>query len=129
GQGDPISVESGGGGATPGRVNSVNTDDIPPFVYPAFHQPETPVSTENVAIAAVVEDDVAVTEVIAHWNSGTGEKTATMFDDGAHQDFAAGDGVWGAPIGKFSTGTIVRYWVTAKDSAGQEGRFPFAGNP
>jgi len=122
-------VETGGGGASAGKENSVFTTDIPPFIYPAAHSPATPTSSSSVTLLAQVEDDVAVNGVTAHWDRGTGEQTAPMFDDGAHQDGPAGDGLYGAAIGTFATGSIVRYWFTARDGAGQEGRYPFAGNP
>ncbi|MBI4604038.1 MAG: CotH kinase family protein, partial [Planctomycetes bacterium] len=122
-------VEAGGSGATPGRQSSVFATDIPPFVWPAAHAPATPTASSPVTLLAQVEDDVAVASVTAHWDSGGGEQTAAMLDDGGHGDGAAGDGLYGVAIGAFSTGSIVRYWFTATDGLGQEGRFPFAGNP
>lgn len=127
---EPISVEArGGGGATPGRQNSAYALDIPPFIHPAGHYPAAPVSTTSVVLAAAVRDDAGVASVTAHWDAGTGEVTAPMFDDGEHDDAVAGDGIYGARIGSFPTGAIVRYWFTAADGAGQEGRYPFLGNP
>ncbi len=131
GAAEPIYVETGGGGATPGRENSVNTGDIPPFVYPVLISPETPAAADAVTILAVVADDRAVTRVTAHWDSGSGEQSRQMFDDGAHGDGVASDGVYGSAIGTFPTGSIVHYYVTAEDdhSPAQTGRFPFIGNP
>jgi PKD repeat protein len=126
---DPIYLEAFGGGASPGRRNAVDTTDLPPFVYPIEHVPEAPVASSPVAVRAFVRDDVSVASVTLHWDPGTGERTAVMFDDGAHSDDAAGDGIFGAAIGTFGTGSIVRYWVTALDGAGQDGSFPFEGNP
>ncbi len=129
GQIEPIYIETGGGGATPGRVNSVDTDDIPPFISDLEHAPSAPVSASVVTLVAAAEDDGGVVEVMAHWDRGTGEQTAVMLDDGAHGDGAAGDGVYGVVIGTFSTGTIVRYWATVTDNVGKTGRYPFVGNP
>lgn len=39
-----------------------------------------------------------------------------MFDDGAHDDGNAGDGVYGADIPGFATGTYVRFYVEAKST-------------
>jgi PKD repeat protein len=122
-------LEARGGGATAGRENSVFTTDIPPFVYPGTHSPSTPGSASAVTLLAQVADDLGVAGVTAHWDPGTGEQTAEMFDDGAHGDLGAGDGVYGVGIGSFPTGSIVRYWFTAVDTASQEGRYPFLGNP
>jgi PKD repeat protein len=119
----------GGGGATPGRQNSVHTADIPPFIYPAAHDPATPIASSRVSLLAQVQDDNGVASVTAHWNTGSGEQSAAMFDDGSHGDGVAADGLYGIAIGSFPTGSVVRYWFTALDNAGQEGRFPFAGNP
>ncbi len=43
--------------------------------------------------------------------------TVTMFDDGAHGDGAAGDGVFAASIPAQTTGTTVNYTIAATDSA------------
>ncbi len=129
GQIEPIYIETGGGGATPGRVNSVDTNDVPPFISDLEHAPSAPVISSTVTLVAVAEDDGAVADVTAHWDRGTGEQTAAMVDDGAHGDGAAGDGVYGVVIGTFGTGTIVRYWATVTDNGGKTGRYPFVGNP
>ncbi len=128
---DPIYIESGGGGATPGRENSVNTDDLPPFIYPVLTEPEAPVNNQTVTLLAVVADDGNEEEltVTAHWDAGSGEQSLEMFDDGAHNDGGAADGIYGAALGAFPTGTIVYYYVTAEDDTGQPGRYPFFGNP
>jgi hypothetical protein len=48
-----------------------------------------------------------------------------MFDDGQHKDGASGDGVFGADIPGFSTGTFVRFYVEAK-SANTAGTVAYA---
>ncbi len=129
GEASPISIEAGGSGATPGTSNSLWTDDFPPFPYPIEISPSAPTSRDDVTILAVLRDDNGIASVTAHYDDGGGVIDAPMFDDGAHGDGFAGDGLWGVDIGSYSTGEIVRYWVTAIDSAGQEGRFPFVGSP
>ena len=49
--------------------------------------------------------------------SGGSPVTVTMYDDGAHNDGASGNGVYGAQIPAFPAGTTVDYYVTATDSA------------
>lgn len=47
-----------------------------------------------------------------------------MFDDGAHQDGAAGDGVFGAATTNYAAGTKVRYYIEARGAnAAQATRF------
>ena len=43
-------------------------------------------------------------------------KTTQMFDDGAHGDTSAGDGIYGAQTTNFSGGTKVRYYVEARSA-------------
>jgi PKD repeat protein len=129
GEATPIRIEVGGGGSTPGRENSVHTNNLPPFVYPIVISPETPTSRDDVTILATLFDDSGIGEVTAFWDDGGGVEAAEMFDDGNHNDGAARDGIYGVEIGSFSTGTIVRYWVLAEDDNGSQGRFPFFGSP
>ena len=48
--------------------------------------------------------------------TGSAPVTVTMFDDGTHNDGAAGDGVYGAQIPAQTTGTTVSYTIAATDS-------------
>jgi hypothetical protein len=50
--------------------------------------------------------------------SGSAATTVTMFDDGSHNDGAAGDDVYGTQIPAQVLGTLVSYTVTATDSIG-----------
>ena len=52
--------------------------------------------------------------------------TMAMLDDGAHEDGAAGDHVYGARIPAQAFGTVVSYYLTATDNAGQSARNPSA---
>jgi hypothetical protein len=49
--------------------------------------------------------------------AGAAPTQVTMYDDGAHEDGAAGDGVYGAQIPAMVAGTTVSYYVTATDDA------------
>jgi hypothetical protein len=51
-------------------------------------------------------------------SSGTSRLNVTLYDDGAHQDGAAGDGTYGAAIPALPLGTTVDYYLTATDGAG-----------
>jgi len=67
-------------------------------------------------------DDVTVNVT----SSGTVTQSATMYDDGAHGDGAAGDHVYGAQIPVQAAGTTVNYYVTATDNAGLTSKDPAA---
>lgn len=58
------------------------------------------------------------------------ELTLPMHDDGQHHDGAANDGIFGAaiPAGVAKPGEIVRYFITAEDSAGRTSRWPLTPN-
>jgi hypothetical protein len=57
--------------------------------------------------------------------------TTTMYDDGFHNDGAAGDGIYGAsiPASASDPGEMVRYYATATDVLAQSSRYPFFNNP
>src|ERR1051325_2591537 len=54
------------------------------------------------------------------------EVTVPMFDDGAHGDGAAHDGIFGAviPASASTTGQMVRYYISATDLNGRASRWP-----
>lgn len=122
-------VEARGGGATPGRRNSVDAAELPPFIYPGTHAPRRVLETTDVVLQAHVRDDRSVREVRAHWDDGTGVRESLMLDDGASADGAAGDGAYGTAIGRFPRGALVRYWFTAVDETGHLGRYPAEDEP
>ena len=49
------------------------------------------------------------------YSAGGATNNATLYDDGANQDGAAGDGRYGAQIPAYAAGTLVRYWITASN--------------
>ena len=59
-----------------------------------------------------------IDDVIVVITASVAPNVITMFDDGAHSDGAAGDGVFGATIPAFPAGTTVPYSISATDSLG-----------
>ena len=58
-------------------------------------------------------------QIILTTVSATGSWTnVVMYDDGLHDDGAAGDGTYGGLIPAFSSGTTVSYYLTATDTVG-----------
>jgi hypothetical protein len=76
----------------------------------------SPDAGQPTTIKAQVEPGALGTnQVVLHYGSGLVgkfEKTV-MFDDGAHNDGAAGDGLFGAEIPGFGNGSYVRFYVEA----------------
>ncbi|MEI8037834.1 MAG: DUF1566 domain-containing protein [Verrucomicrobiota bacterium] len=63
-----------------------------------------------------------ITVTVSTGSSSTA--TVAMLDDGAHGDGAAGDHVYGAQIPALSLGSLVSYYLTATDNAGQAAKSP-----
>jgi hypothetical protein len=77
------------------------------YQVPADMQPST--------VRATVTSTTGIDNVWLYFsNSLVGMFTKTqMFDDGAHDDVAAGDGIYGGSIPGFFAGSLVRYYVEA----------------
>ena len=75
---------------------------------------------QPVRITAQVGDTVPADLALLYYATGvTGAFTATpMFDDGAHADGAAGDGLFAGDIPSFPAGSLVRYYVEARAANG-----------
>jgi Abnormal spindle-like microcephaly-assoc'd, ASPM-SPD-2-Hydin/Viral BACON domain len=59
---------------------------------------------------------VQIDDIKVVTTSGSAAVTLSMFDDGAHNDGAAGDGVYGVKIPALPTGTVVSYTIAATDN-------------
>ncbi|MBI5384326.1 MAG: lamin tail domain-containing protein [Verrucomicrobia bacterium] len=112
-------------GGTPGRANSVATNNVAPLVEDVTHFPPVPKSTDPVGITARVQDELTngVTAVTLFYRNHTGTSpgafTGTgMFDDGAHSDGVARDGLYGAVLPAMGNGTVIEFYVQATDTAG-----------
>lgn len=99
-------------GGTPGELNSVANTDNPSITQttnPDFPSPSSPMqitaSTENTSTATITYKV----------NFGA-DVTTAMFDDGAHGDGGAGDGVFGFAIPGQSAGDLIRYKITATNA-------------
>ena len=118
---------------TPGRANSVATNNIAPLVSEVTHAPSVPRSTDPVAITARVQDEL--TNGIAsvtlfyrnHTVSGAGStafSSTNMFDDGAHSDGVSKDGLYGAVLPAQASGVIMEFYVRATDTSGLSRTWP-----
>lgn len=84
--------------------------------YNPAGQPWTPPnSQESVSVQAQVSSGNGISRVNLYYAEGIlgGFSAVQMFDDGAHQDGAPGDGVFGASIPAFDAGSRVRFYIEA----------------
>src|SRR6185503_5415883 len=103
---------------TPGRLNSRSSANIAPLILEAAHAPIIPKSTDPVTITArILDEHTNGLTVTLQWRvDGAASFTvAAMFDDGAHGDGLAGDGVFGVVLPAEPNGTIIEFYLTARD--------------
>lgn len=114
-------------GGTPGRVNSAARTNIAPIIAEAQHIPAVPRSSDSVTISArILDERTNGLTVTLQWRlDGVASfAPATMFDDGAHGDGLAGDGIFGAIIPPQADKAIVEFYLTARDLENQTRTFP-----
>ncbi len=131
--GDPPFFTSGTNTAyflrpTPGEGNVGGTDAPGPAILNVRHSPNTPMPHEDLRVTArIAPSFYSVGEVSLHYRiMFENEVTIPMFDDGAHDDGAANDGIYGAliPSAGLAAGQMVRYSVSAADVTGRPSRWP-----
>jgi len=106
---------------TPGTTNSVIRSNIPPMIVDVTRLPIIPRSGQATTITARIIDELpggVVAAILRHRVDGTPAFTATpMLDNGLSGDGQAGDGVYGATMAGQPNGTIVEYYIEARDAA------------
>jgi len=118
---------------TPGTANGSDAVDQGPVLSVHGHTPALPTTNDPIAVTAKVEASPAqIGAVTLYYRVMYGDTVSMpMFDDGAHDDGSAGDGVYGATIPRnvHKPGEMVRYYVTAADQAGHTSRWPLFHDP
>lgn len=113
---------------TPGRANSTATNNVAPLILDVSHFPVIPRPTDSITISARIIDEqttgLTVTLLYRDDSVGGAFASAAMFDDGAHNDGASGDGVYGANLSPMANLTIVEFYVEASDSGGRVRTWP-----
>ncbi|MEI6647319.1 MAG: DUF1566 domain-containing protein, partial [bacterium] len=84
--------------------------------------------SDSVWITSAIGSITNLAQVALVYDAGAGAVTVMMVDDGLHNDGAAGDGIYGALITAFPSGTTVRYYVSISDAVGRQTSDP-AGAP
>ena len=121
-----------GGGGTPGAANSIARANSAPLILEVVHFPLVPKSTDTVTVTARVLDELnaGVTATLFYRNDANPQnnpfQSAAMFDDGAHGDGLAGDGVYGAFLPTRPNNAIVEFYVRASDAAANARTWPAA---
>ncbi len=105
---------------TPGETNN----NPPPVIDDLDQSPTWPTATYPVLVLATVIDDVSVASVLLTYDAGSGSVTVPMYDDGLHNDGAAGDDVYGVELPGFAYNTTVEYYITATDNNGRASTNP-----
>ncbi len=110
-------------GGTPGSPNTVFSRNIAPLILEMAHFPPVPKSTDQVTVTARIVDELpGGLTVTLYYRDATSTtppafSSMPMFDDGAHNDGVANDGVYGATLPPYPNATVVEFYVQASDGA------------
>ncbi len=111
-------------GGTPGKVNSVFTQNIQPTCKDGKRAIDLPTQSDNVAVRVLAFDNEGLAKVELFINTGSGYNATLMNDNGLTGDVKAGDSLYTAVIPAQATGTRVQYYAVATDLIGQKDNWP-----
>ena len=118
---------------TPGRTNSVATNNVAPFILGVSHAPVIPSSTLPITISArLLDEQTSGLGATLFWRIAsvptTGEllpfTSTSMLDNALHGDGLAGDGVFGATLPAQPNLTVIEYYVLSTDPGGRTRTWP-----
>ncbi|MEE8429288.1 MAG: CotH kinase family protein, partial [Gammaproteobacteria bacterium] len=113
---------------TPGMQNNAGVDVLGPIISDTDHDPRMPTENEDLQITALIAPSFdPVDSAVLHYSVMFGwEVTVPLLDDGASGDGKSGDSIYGGriPATVFDAGQMVRWYITATDTAGRDSRFP-----
>jgi spore coat protein CotH len=109
-------------------LNQLTLSNIGPIISPITITPTLPATNQPIIVSARVEDDVSVSSVrfIYRFNGGA-SATNTMLDTGIAPDAIAGDKIFTAQLGPFSSTGAVTYYVQALDNVNKSTFEPWGG--
>ena len=84
-------------------------------------------ASQNIFISAKIENEEGLSATVEYAFGGQSGQ-AILFDDGLHNDGAAGDEIFGATIPAFQEEGIFEYYIKATDTEGNTNRFPYCEN-
>jgi len=117
-------------GPTPGALNTAGTALLGPIITNNSNFPAQPADSDNLLVSAQVEqtfNPVNASSVQLHYRVMFGsETTLQMYDNGTNGDTFAGDGIYSAiiPASAASSGQMLRWYITASDTAANQSRKP-----
>ncbi len=113
---------------TPGEENGIGTPRMGPVIRNVTEDPPPPAADEPLVITADVgQTFYVIDQVTLHYRIDfDNEIMRTMVDDGSGRDAVAGDEIYTATIdaNAYGPGDMVRWRVTADDSAGRSSTEP-----
>ena len=114
---------------TPGGPNGITAADEGPIITSAGHLPNVPTSANQLVVTSLVAQAFnSISNVTLNYRvMFNSEIPVAMNDSGTNGDAVAGDGIWTGiiPAGVAAPGQMLRYYVTATDTAGNVSRWPF----
>ena len=118
---------------TPGLPNAAGVANLGPVVGAVAHSPGAPGDGDDIVVTAEVRAAFdPIDAVTLHYRIMFGAETAiAMADDGTGPDAEAGDGIYTAliPASASSPGQMVRWRLTATDTAAGSSRAPLFPDP
>ena len=113
---------------SPGAANSGGVANPGPAILSPAHTPLVPKDNEDLTVTTrIAPTFFPVSSVVMRYRVMFGNTNeVAMFDDGAHGDGGANDGVWGAsiPASAATNGQMIRWYFVAADTAGNTSRWP-----
>jgi hypothetical protein len=107
-------------GPTPGAPNGTSTNDLGPVMSGAAHSPNVPAVGGALTVTAQVAPGFnAITNVTLHYRVMFNAEVATPMSAGTNNTWTGT-----LPGGTATAGQLLRYYVTAADSAGHLSRWP-----
>ena len=104
---------------TPGAPNSAARSNQGPVYDDLAQTPAMPASSTPVVITVRAHDADGIRSLnIRHRADGTGTfASAPMYDDGAHGDGLAGDGLYSGVVPAYAANTIVQFYIEGTDDS------------
>ena len=112
---------------SPAARNGVAVENLGPVISGVRHSPAVPGGSQETRVFARVSDADGVAWARARYRTGSPAGVflaADLYDDGAHEDGEAGDGLYAGTIPGQSVGVAVVFYVEAEDSLGAWRAFP-----
>ena len=111
---------------TPGLPNSRAVTNAGPAIYEVAHAPSLPAAGQPAVVSARLHDPDGIQSAILYYriDPSTSYTGVPMTDDGLGGDSHPGDGLFSATVPGQPAGTLVAFYIEARDTAAGVTRFP-----